>query len=202
MAKQHVFAAVILGSFLISTGQAQTSSPSLIATPPQPTWSELSVPQKIVLAPLSDEWDSMESYRQKKWLGIVARFSSMTPDEQRRIQGQMQEWRKLTPQERHVARENYKTTRQLPAEKKQELKQKWEEYQNLPEEEKEKLKQQASRPSSKPARPGMPASTAAAAPSPPWPAHWKVSAFPCCATRCCGPGRCWSAGSNRNGPSA
>ena len=35
-------------------------SPSLIATPPQPKWTELSVQQRIVLAPLSDEWDSME----------------------------------------------------------------------------------------------------------------------------------------------
>ena len=155
MAKQYCVGIVLAFSFALP-GWSQTTSPSVIATPPQPTWSELTVPQKIVLAPLCDEWDSLESYRQKKWLGIAARFSSMTPEEQRRIQGQMQEWRKLTPEERHVARENYKTASQLPTEKKQELKKKWEEYSNLPEEEKAKLKQQAAnKPMRPPLLPGM-----------------------------------------------
>ena len=153
MAKKHL-AAVVLSAFLTITGWAATPSPSLIATTPQPMWSELTVPQKIILAPLSDDWDSMESYRQKKWLGIVNRFSAMTPEEQRRVQGQMQEWGKLTSEQRQLARENFKTVNQLPVEKKQELKQKWEEYSSLPEDEKEKLKLQAA--SKPPAKPGLP----------------------------------------------
>jgi hypothetical protein len=148
---------LVLSGVLASTGWSATSSPTLIATTPQPKWSELTVPQKIVLAPLSDDWDSMEYYRQKKWLGIAARFSVMTPEEQRHIQGQMQEWAKLTPEERQLAREKFKTANQLPIEKKQELKQKWEEYSNLPEEEKEKLKKQAHQDAIKPVpKPGRP----------------------------------------------
>ena len=150
--KRH--AAVILSFFLTLTAWAATPSPSLVATTPQPMWSELSIQQKVILAPLSDDWDSLESYRQKKWLVIVGRFSAMTPDEQRRVQGQMQEWGKLSSEQRQLARENFKNVKQLPAEKKQELKQKWEEYSNLPEEEKEKLKQQAT--SKPPAQPGLP----------------------------------------------
>lgn len=119
------------------------NSPALIATPPQPAWSDLTIQQKIVLAPLSDDWDSLESFRQKKWLAIAARFSSMSPEEQRRVQRQMQEWGKLTPLQRQIARENFKTTNQLSSEKKQELKQKWEAYSNLPEEEKAKFKEKA-----------------------------------------------------------
>ena len=156
--------AIIFSCVLVTTGWAETSSPSLIATPPQPNWSELTVQQKIVLAPLSDDWDSLEYFRQKKWLGIAVRFTEMTPEEQRRIQGQMQAWGKLTPEQRQLARENFKTANQLPAEKKQELKQKWEEYSSLPEEEKEKLKQQAA---SKPVpKPGRPAATAPLPPAP------------------------------------
>lgn len=153
---------IILSALLTGTGWAATSSPSLMATPPQPMWSELTVPQKIVLAPLSDEWDSLEYYRQKKWLSIVARFSAMRPEEQHRIQGQMQTWRRLSPEERQLAREKFKTTSRLPTEKQQELKQKWAEYQSLPEEEKAKLKQAvASKPVPKPGR------TAVAAPAAP-----------------------------------
>ena len=154
MAKTRL-AGIALGCLLaVTTGWAATPSPSLIAVPPQPKWTELKIEQKIVLAPLSDDWDAMENYRQKKWLGIAARFFSLTPDEQRRIQAQMQEWDKLTPEERQVARDNFKTANQLPADKKQELKQKWEEYSSLPEKEKELLKQQAeSKPVLKPARP-------------------------------------------------
>ncbi len=142
MAKRR-WIGVIAGVILSTSGWTATSSPSLIATPPQPKWSELTVQQKIVLAPLSDDWDSLEYFRQKKWLTIVANFPKMSSDEQRRIQGQMQEWGKMTPEQRQLARENFKTANQLPASKKQELKQKWEEYSNLPEEEKERLKQQA-----------------------------------------------------------
>ncbi len=144
---------IIFSCVLAAPGLAATSSPSLIATPPQPKWSDLTVQQKIVLAPLSDDWDSLEYYRQKKWLGIATRFSTMLPEEQRRIQVQMQAWDKLTPEERQIARENYKTANRLPAEKKQELKQKWEEYSSLPDEEKEKLKQRAA---SKPASSAIP----------------------------------------------
>ena len=155
MAKTRHAGIAALGCLLVvSTGWAATPSPSLIAVPPQPKWTELKVEQKIVLAPLSDDWDAMENYRQKKWLGIAARFFSLTPDEQRRIQTQMQEWDKLTPEERQAARDKFKTANQLPADKKQELKQKWEEYSSLPEKEKELLKQQAeSKPVLKPTRP-------------------------------------------------
>ena len=110
---QRAVVALILT--LTASAWAAPPSPSLIATPPQPKWTELTVQQKIVLAPLSDEWDSMEYYRQKKWLGIAVRFPSMTPQEQRRIQEQMQEWDKLSPEERQLAREKFKSATQLPA---------------------------------------------------------------------------------------
>ena len=142
MARQQIVIAIALAFCCALPGWAQTAGPSVIVAP-QPLWSDLSVPQKIVLAPLSDEWDSMDSLRQKKWQGIAARFATMNEEEQRRLQGQMQEWGRLTPGERQTAREIYKNTSQLPADKRQELKQKWEEYSSLPEEEKEKLKKQA-----------------------------------------------------------
>ena len=90
MAKSRL-AGLILVLLFATTGWAATSGPSLIVTPPQPKWSELTVQQRSVLAPLSDDWDSLEYHRQKRWLGIVSRFSSMTPKEQRRIQIRMQE---------------------------------------------------------------------------------------------------------------
>ena len=79
-------------------GAAPAADPALIATPAQPMWSELTTPQKIVLAPLSDNWDAMESHNQKKWLNIVLRFYELSTAEQRRIQSQMQEWGRLTPE--------------------------------------------------------------------------------------------------------
>lgn len=136
-------AALIFSSLLAITGWAATPGPSVIVTPPQPQWNELTIQQKSVLAPLGGDWDAMEHYRRKKWVGIALRFPKMTPEEQQRIQGQMQEWTKLTPEQRQLAREKFQTVTQLPTEKKEALKQKWEEYSNLPEEEKEKHKQQA-----------------------------------------------------------
>ncbi len=154
MAKAGLAAIALASLFLAFPGWAAPSNPALMATPPQPKWSDLTVPQKIVLAPLSDDWDSMENYRQKKWLSIAARFSEMAAEEQRRVQLQMQSWDKLSPEERRTARENFKTASKLPSEKKQQLKQMWEEYSSLPDSEKEKLKQLAeSQMAAKPARP-------------------------------------------------
>lgn len=161
MAKAGCVAVILASLFLVTPGWAAPSNPALMATPPQPKWSELSVPQKIILAPLSDDWDSMENYRQKKWLSIATRFFEMSPEEKRRVQIQMQSWDKLSPEERRAARENFKTASQLPSEQKQQLKQKWDEYSSLPEAEKEKLKQLAETPSgTKPVRPAAPVVTA------------------------------------------
>ena len=163
--------AVILGGFMALTAWADVPGPSAMVTLPQPQWTELTVEQKLILAPLSDDWDAMEYSRQKKWLGITRRFTTMTPEEQRRIQVQMQEWAKLTPEQRRIARESFMTANKLPIEKKQELKQKWEEYSSLPEEEKARLKQQAAsksvpKPGSLPGS-ATPTSTAAPTPSAP-----------------------------------
>lgn len=167
---KKLISGIILSSFLTVTGWAETPNPSVMATPPQPKWNELTIQQKTVLAPLGSDWDALEYYRRKKWIGIAIRFPAMTPDEQRRIQGQMQEWGKLTPEQRRQAREKFQTVNQLPTEKKLELKQKWEEYSNLPEEEKEKHKQQATiKPVAKPGRvtaAGTTPPAAAASPSP------------------------------------
>lgn len=146
--------ALAISSLLSIQGWAATSNPTFVVTPPQPKWVELSTQQKTVLAPLAADWDSMEGYRRKKWIGIAQRFHAITGDEQVRIQRQMQEWAKLTPEQRRVAREKFQSVSQLPTEKKQELKQKWEEYSSLPEEERQKLQQQAvSLPQPKPGRP-------------------------------------------------
>lgn len=169
MAKKRLVG-VVFGSLLTVAGWAATPNPSVIATPPQPIWTELTVQQKTVLAPLAADWDALEYYRRKKWLGIAVRFPSMTPDEQRRVQRQMQEWTKLTPEQRRLAREKYQAVTQLSTEKKQELRQKWQEYSNLPEEEKEKHKQQAiGKPAVKPARAATAAGAAALPPPVPAP---------------------------------
>jgi hypothetical protein len=111
----------------------------------QPSWSELNSEQKRILAPLSSEWDGMEGFRRKKWLGIAQRYQSMAPDEQARMQRRMTDWAKLTPDERKRARDKYKSLQKAPADKKEAVKLKWKEYKELPESERNRLKAEASR---------------------------------------------------------
>ncbi len=150
---------------LSTAAWADSLTPPIIATLPQPKWRDLTIKQKIVLAPLSDDWDSFQHYRRKNWLIIAQRFATMSPGEQRRVQTQMQEWGKLSAEKRQLARENFKVTSQLPSEKKQELKKKWEEYSNLPEAEKQKLQQLAES-----RKPGPPTIAPPLTPPPPAPA--------------------------------
>ncbi len=118
-----------------------------VVTPPlpQPSWAQLSTEQKSILAPLAGEWDSMDGFRRKKWLGIAQRYPSLSPDEQARMQRRMTDWAKLTPEERKRAREKYQSLQKAPPEKKEAVKQKWEEYKELPESEKSRLKAEAAR---------------------------------------------------------
>ncbi len=132
-----------------------------VVVPPlsQPTWAELNPEQKRVLAPLSAEWDTMEGFRRKKWLGIAQRYQHLSSDEQARVQRRMIDWSRLTPDERKRARDQYKSLQKAPPEKKEEVKLKWQEYKELPESEKAKLKAEASRkPTPRPA-PSKPAVT-------------------------------------------
>ena len=91
-------------------------------------WYELTTAQKIILAPLCDDWDAMEAYRQKTWLTIASRFPEMTPQEQRRVQEQMQTWSKLTNEERIAAREFFQEMAQMPAAQREQLHQQWKAY--------------------------------------------------------------------------
>jgi hypothetical protein len=111
----------------------------------QPSWAELNPQQRQILAPLAGEWDQLESYRRKKWVGIAQRYPTMTPEEQARIRQQMTTWVHLSPEERKLARERYRTLKKAPPEKQAATRQKWEEYKELPPEEKRLLKEQAAR---------------------------------------------------------
>ena len=125
-----------------------------VIVPPlsQPSWSELNAEQKRVLAPLSGEWDKMDGFRRKKWLGIVKRYPSLSVEEQTRLQRRMTDWTKLTPDERKRARDKYKALQKASPEKKEAVKLKWAEYKELPESEKNRLKAEAAqRPTPRPA---------------------------------------------------
>ncbi|HEX8987758.1 MAG TPA: DUF3106 domain-containing protein [Rhodocyclaceae bacterium] len=138
MARAHAaIAAVALGLALIQPANA--------VVPPikQPSWVELGVEQREILAPLAGEWDQLELSRRKKWLGIADRYPAMKPEEQARIQRRMLDWVKLSPEERKLAREKYRNLQKTSPEHKENLKQKWQEYKDLPEEERLRLQAEA-----------------------------------------------------------
>ncbi len=133
----------ILGIILWLTAQACLAA--IVPPLPQPSWKELNTDQQRILAPLSGEWDKMEGFRRKKWLGIAQRYQTLSPDEQSRMQRRMTAWAKLTPEERKRARDQYPSLKKASPEKKEEVKQKWEAYKELPEAEKARLKAEAIR---------------------------------------------------------
>lgn len=119
----------------------------LPAVPPldQPNWAALTVEQKQTLAPLAGEWNAMDAFRRKKWLGIAQRYPAMSPTEQASVQRNMQEWARLAPEERKRAREQYKTLQQASPAQRDAVRQKWEEYTALTPEERDQLKVEAGR---------------------------------------------------------
>lgn len=125
-----------------------------VIVPPlsQPSWTELNSEQKRILAPLATEWDKMDGFKRKKWLGIAQRYQSLSAEEQARMQRRMTDWAKLTPDERKRARDKYKSLQEAPPERKEAVKLKWEQYKELPESEKTRLKAEANqKPTPRPA---------------------------------------------------
>ncbi len=137
MAFRALLTGLILAFSLLSPAQAAV--PELR----QPAWAELSLEQKQILSPLSRDWDKMEAYRKKKWLGIAKRYPTMKPEEQARVQRRMQDWGNLTPEQRTQARTQYKSLKTAPPEHKEAIKKKWYLYKELPDEEKKRLAEKA-----------------------------------------------------------
>ena len=130
-------------SLVLTLALFNPASAAIIPPLKQPKWAELTPQQREILAPLSTEWDKLESYRRKKWLGIVQRYPTMKVEEQQRLQRRMKAWANLSPEERKRAREQYKTLQKAPPEQRQTIKQRWQEYESLPDAERQRLQQNA-----------------------------------------------------------
>lgn len=99
-------------------------------------WQQLNDQQRLVLAPLEEDWASLTKARQKKWLEVANRYPNMSDAEKSTLQSRMTEWAKLSTAERQVARDNYLRTIKISPEKKAAA---WESYQQLSDEDKKKL---------------------------------------------------------------
>ena len=141
-----------------TAANAQLALPVPPATNPQPSihpnWSELTIVQQRILAPLASEWNGLPELARKKWLQIAQVYPKYTPAQQQRLQARMADWIKLTPEQRHRARENFQTTKSVPVQKKSEA---WQHYQHLSDDQKKALAAAAKaqkRPSAVTALPG------------------------------------------------
>ena len=105
-----------------------------------PTWASLSPEQRSALAPLKDDWSSIDAPRKAKWLDLAGRYPKMPASEQKRMQTRMTEWARMSPQERAQARLNFQQAKQLPNQERQDQ---WSAYQALPEDERKALASRA-----------------------------------------------------------
>jgi hypothetical protein len=114
----------------MSAAQGQTKAATAAETKPvKPAWSELTPAQQRILGPLEEDWQTLDTTRRKKWVGVANRYPKMKPDEQERLQARMKEWAKLTPEQRRLARERYLAISKMPPDKREELRSQWHAYQ-------------------------------------------------------------------------
>ena len=115
-----------------------------------PTWATLTPEQRAALAPLKEDWSSIDAPRKAKWLDLAGRYPTMPASEQKRMQARMTEWARMSPQERGQARLNFQRAKQLPNQERQDQ---WSAYQALPESERKALASRA-KATQKPSGPG------------------------------------------------
>jgi hypothetical protein len=111
------------------------------------SWSVLNEDQRLVLAPLEEDWSSLTTARQKKWVEVANRYPSMSDTDKSTLQSRMSEWAGLSTKQRQRARDNYLRILNISPEKKAAA---WESYQQLSAEDKKLLAQkrvQTSKPS-------------------------------------------------------
>ena len=139
-AQWPLWAALGLLVMVLATPALAQPQPSPVKRPPiestGPSWQALSSQQRATLAPLQNDWASIDGPRKTKWLDIAARYPKLPPSEQERLQARMTEWARMTPSERGRARLNYQEAKQLPNRERQD---KWQAYQALPEDQRKAL---------------------------------------------------------------
>jgi Protein of unknown function (DUF3106) len=128
--------------------QPQPSPLKRAAESSGPSWQSLSTEQRSALAPLQNDWSSIDAPRKAKWLDIAGRYPKMAPEDQKLLQARMSEWSRLSPSERARARLNFQEVKQLPHQERQD---KWQAYQALPESQRQALASKAATPGVKPA---------------------------------------------------
>jgi hypothetical protein len=145
LAALSLFIAAGIGAQNPSEPPAKKASAAKAAKPKQPkpgvrpAWAELTAEQQKILAPLKADWESIETERRRKWIGVAKRYPGMTPQGQERVQRRMQTWAALTPEQRRQARETYKQIVKVPPSQRGKLREQWAEYQSLPPREREEI---------------------------------------------------------------
>ena len=134
-------ALLVLGLALGVGARAQApTKPAGDAAMAGAAWSALTPTQQSALAPLKNDWHSIDAIRRQKWLEVVARFPSLPPEERQRIQERMSEWARMTPDERGRVRLQFQELRQISSKQRQAL---WDAYLALPIEERRALAESA-----------------------------------------------------------
>lgn len=118
----------ILTIALLCAAPALAAPPTVVAIPPQPLWAELSVELRTILSPLGNDWNDLENYQRKTWLGIAERWPTLTQSERNRAWDRMRAWAKLSPEERREIRDRYRRLQELSPEERARLRQQWETY--------------------------------------------------------------------------
>ena len=103
-------------------------------------WSQVPEKDRLILAPLEEDWSELSSDQRLKWLDLAQRFPTLGSEEQLRVQARMVEWARMSPIERGTARLNFQEIRQLPNRDRLE---RWEAYQDLAPAERKELAQRA-----------------------------------------------------------
>lgn len=139
--------ALVLGS---SLAQAQPDAPGSSPASAQAEaasgqlghadWSTLSPAQQQALAPLAEQWVTLDAGEKRRWLAIGERYARMQPAQQVRLQQRMREWSALTPEQRRIARDSYVRAHKLKPDQKSA---EWEQYQLLTPEQKKQLAEEA-----------------------------------------------------------
>lgn len=103
-------------------------------------WESLTPAQQQALAPLRQDWSSIDAQRKQKWIELASRFGQMPVAERTLIQQRMAEWARLPAGERTRVRQQFQEVRQISPDERQA---RWQEYQALPPERRQQLAEQA-----------------------------------------------------------
>jgi hypothetical protein len=92
------------------------------------SWTQLSVQQQMILAPLEREWAKLPDDQRQRLVGAASGYPEMDRSQQERFSSRLLQWSRLSLAQRNLARTKFKEWQALPPREREKVERRWHQW--------------------------------------------------------------------------